>query len=136
MNKAPGPNNIPVEFYQHYWEVVKADIMHLFDDFYNGTLDVQRLNYGVILPYYQKSRKQIESRNFVLSVCIYKVIATTLTIRLDPMHTNHLVFNKIRSLKVGICWMAFFFSAQNYASYSCQEKNWHYLEIGLRKSVR
>lgn len=47
-NRAPGPDNIPVEFYKHCWEFVKNDIMHLFKAFHNNTLDVARLNYGVI----------------------------------------------------------------------------------------
>jgi hypothetical protein len=47
-NRAPGPDNIPTEFYQHCWMVVKNDIMNLFIKFHEGNLDVQRLNYGVI----------------------------------------------------------------------------------------
>lgn len=40
--RAPGPDNIRVEFYQCCWDVVKFDIMRLFDEFHKGTLDVQR----------------------------------------------------------------------------------------------
>ena len=29
-NRAPGPDNIPTEFYQHCWGVVKSDVMVLF----------------------------------------------------------------------------------------------------------
>jgi mannosylglycoprotein endo-beta-mannosidase len=29
-NKAPGPDNIPIEFYQHCWHIIKNDIMNLF----------------------------------------------------------------------------------------------------------
>lgn len=47
-NKAPGPDNIPAEFYKHCWEFVKKDLMRLFDAFHNNSLDVARLNYGVI----------------------------------------------------------------------------------------
>jgi hypothetical protein len=47
-NRAPGPDDISSEFYQHFWEVVKDDIMNLFYGFYNGTLDLQCLNYKVI----------------------------------------------------------------------------------------
>ena len=43
-NRAPGPDNIPAEFYQHCWEIVKKDIMNLFLAFYEGRLDVHRLN--------------------------------------------------------------------------------------------
>ena len=29
-NKAAGPDSIPIEFYQHCWDIVKADIMEIF----------------------------------------------------------------------------------------------------------
>jgi hypothetical protein len=48
LNKAPGPDNIPIEFYQHRWDLVKWDIMNLFHAFHVGCLDVSRLNYGII----------------------------------------------------------------------------------------
>ena len=47
-NRAPGPDNIPAEFYKHCWDFVKNDIMRLFDAFHENALDVARLNYGVI----------------------------------------------------------------------------------------
>ena len=85
-NKAPGPDNIPVEFYQHCWEVVKNDIMHLFVDFYNNELDVQRLNYGVItlLPKMSDANRIQQFRPICLLRCIYKLITKTLCLRLNP----------------------------------------------------
>jgi hypothetical protein len=52
INKALGPDNIHVEFYQHCWEVVKHDIFNLFTHFNLGNMDVKRLNYGIttLLP--------------------------------------------------------------------------------------
>ena len=47
-NRAPGPDNIPTEFYQHCWGVVSPELFNLFEWLYEGKLDVQRLNYGVI----------------------------------------------------------------------------------------
>ena len=29
-NKSPGPNGFPAEFYQVFWEVIKADLMAMF----------------------------------------------------------------------------------------------------------
>jgi hypothetical protein len=33
-NKAPGPDDFPVEFYQIFWETIKVDLIALFKDFY------------------------------------------------------------------------------------------------------
>jgi hypothetical protein len=47
-NKAPGPDNIPIEFYQHCCEHVKWDIMKLFHAFHARCLDVSRLKWDII----------------------------------------------------------------------------------------
>jgi len=54
-NKAAGPDKIPIEFYQHCWEIIKEDIMELFTDFHEGRLDVSRMNYGIITLLSQSS---------------------------------------------------------------------------------
>jgi hypothetical protein len=38
----------PIEFYQHCWKIIKADMVLLFQDFYLGVLDIKRINYGII----------------------------------------------------------------------------------------
>ena len=48
-SKAAGPDAIPIEFFQICWEIIKADIMEMFDDFHKEKLDVSRLNYGIII---------------------------------------------------------------------------------------
>jgi hypothetical protein len=47
-NKAAGPDKIPIEFYQTCWEIVKGDIIQLYNDFYEGSVDISILNYGII----------------------------------------------------------------------------------------
>jgi hypothetical protein len=32
-NKAPGPDGFPAEFYQHFWDIIKLDLLPLFNDF-------------------------------------------------------------------------------------------------------
>jgi hypothetical protein len=47
-NKAARPDGIPIEFYQHCWEMIKGDMLEMFNDFYCGTMNIKRLNYGII----------------------------------------------------------------------------------------
>lgn len=58
-NKFVGPDNIPIEFYQTYWDIVKKDIINMFQDFHDGNLDVSHINYGIItlLPKLKKASK-------------------------------------------------------------------------------
>jgi mannosylglycoprotein endo-beta-mannosidase len=35
-NKAAGPDEIPIEFYQYSWEIIKEDILEMFRDFHEG----------------------------------------------------------------------------------------------------
>ena len=109
INKAPGPDNIPIEFYQHCWDIVKLDIMNLFNKFHQGSLDVQRLNYGVItlLPKMSDAETIQQFRPICLLRSIYKLITKTLTIRLEPyapklfsIHQN--AFIKKRNIMDGI----------------------------------
>jgi hypothetical protein len=108
-NKAPGPDNIPIEFYQHCWHIVKNDIMNLFYAFHDGSLDVQRLNYGIItlLPKMSDANKISQYRPICLLRCIYKLLTKVLTIRVEPFlpkiissHQN--AFMKNRTIVDGI----------------------------------
>jgi hypothetical protein len=47
-NKAARPDGIPIEFHQVCWAFIKSDICAMFEDFYQGTLDIKRLNYDII----------------------------------------------------------------------------------------
>ena len=84
-NRAPGPDNILVEFYQACWDIVKGDIMSLFKHFHDGTLDVQRLNYGVItlLPKVSGADKIQQFRPICLLRCLYKLITKAMDCRVE-----------------------------------------------------
>jgi hypothetical protein len=45
-NKAPGPDDFLAEFYQIFWEIIKGDLMALFQDFYDDSLPPFSLNFG------------------------------------------------------------------------------------------
>jgi hypothetical protein len=62
-NKVVGPDGIPIEFFQVCWAFIKSDITALFEDFHQGTLDIKRLNYGIItlLPKVKEAEKYSSS---------------------------------------------------------------------------
>jgi hypothetical protein len=47
-NQAPGPDRFPTKFYQAFWEIIKHDLMTLFKEFHNGTLNLYSLNFETI----------------------------------------------------------------------------------------
>jgi hypothetical protein len=83
-NSAPGPDGFPAEFFQTFWDTIQLDIVQLFNDFYKGSLKIERLNYGVVtlLP---KVDNAADMKNFrpicLLNVC-YKIISKVLNNRL------------------------------------------------------
>jgi hypothetical protein len=89
-NRAPGPDGFPSDFFQNFWELIHMDIWNLFKDFYDGNLDIERLNYGMVtlLP---KVDNTIDMKNFrpicLLNVC-YKIITKVLNNRLASCITK------------------------------------------------
>uniref|UniRef100_A0A453FRQ8 Uncharacterized protein n=2 Tax=Aegilops tauschii subsp. strangulata TaxID=200361 RepID=A0A453FRQ8_AEGTS len=47
-SSAPGPDGLPVKFFQTFWPAIEQEVMALFEEFYVGSIDLQRLNYGII----------------------------------------------------------------------------------------
>ena len=45
---APRPDGLSFMFYQKFWHVVKDDLMKLFQSFYEGSLDIFRINFSNI----------------------------------------------------------------------------------------
>lgn len=108
-NKVAGPDKIPIEFYQSCWDIIKDDILELFNDFYNGNLDVSRLNYGIItlLPKLGDANRIQQFKPIFLLNCLYKWITKTLTIRLAPyaeklISKEQTTFMKNRNIMTGV----------------------------------
>lgn len=88
---------------------MKTDIIQLFDDFYNGLVNISRIYYGIItlLPKVSDASKFQQFRSICLLNCLYKMITKTLTLRLEKVtkkliHTNQTVFMKGRDIMSGI----------------------------------
>lgn len=92
--KAPGPDGLPMLFYQSYWDHLKMDIMVLLDKFHTGTVDLSVLNssWVCLVP----KKKAVESvkdlRPISLVHGLTKTISKVMACRLqDEMGTliNH-----------------------------------------------
>ena len=47
-SSAPGPDGLPVIFFQTFWNVIKPEVMAIFEECFIGSIDRGRLNYGII----------------------------------------------------------------------------------------
>lgn len=81
---APGPDGVSFLFYQKFWDVVKNDIVEMFRDFYEGKLDLYRLNFALLtlIPKEVDARNMKKFRPIALCNCSFKIFSTVLTIRL------------------------------------------------------
>ncbi|XP_020272038.1 uncharacterized protein LOC109847206 [Asparagus officinalis] len=85
-DKSPGPDGFSAIFFQVFWEVVKLDIMRLFEEFYEGKLEINRINYAHIILIQKKNEASTvnDYRPISLLNVIYKIITKVLTNRLNP----------------------------------------------------
>jgi hypothetical protein len=89
--------------------LVKSDIIALFEDFHQGTLDIKRLNYGIVtlLPKVKEAEKMQQFRPICLLNCLYKWFTESLTIRLEHVadriiHKVQTAFIKRRNIMNGV----------------------------------
>ena len=92
LNKSSGPDGFPAEFYQTFWEIIKKDLMSLFNDFHNKRLPLFSLNFGIITLLYKKSDAiQIQQyRPICLLNVSFKVFTKALTNRLSVIAQNEI----------------------------------------------
>ena len=91
LNKAPGLDGFPAEFYQTFWEVIKPDLLALFNEFHQGSLPLHSLNFGVItlLPKKAEAIMIQQYRPICLLNVRFKIFTKILTNRI------HLVAHKV-----------------------------------------
>jgi hypothetical protein len=89
---APGPDGLPFLFYQKFWDIVKSDILALFQDFHDGNLDLYRLNFSLLtlIPKEQGARNMKKFRPISLCNCRFKIFSKVLTLRLGKI-ANRLI---------------------------------------------
>jgi hypothetical protein len=60
---APVLDGLPFLFYQNFWDILKADMVSLFEEFYRANLDLYRLNF-VMLSLIPKIEEAIDMKHF------------------------------------------------------------------------
>jgi hypothetical protein len=81
---APGPDGLSFMFYQTYWDIVKGDLIDMFNNWYTDNLDLYRLNFAMItlIPKENEARSMKKFRPISLLNCSFKIFTKVLTNRL------------------------------------------------------
>ena len=86
-NKAPGPDEFSMAFFQSQWDTVKTDIMKVFKEFYKSGIinGITNETYICLIPKKLNSCRVKDFRPISLVTCLYKVIAKVLAKRLQTV---------------------------------------------------
>jgi ribosomal protein L21E len=86
-NKAPGPDEFLAEFYQACWEIIKNDLMTLFQEFHNGDLPLYSLNFDkiILLPKCREAVKIQQYRPISLLNVSFKIFTKVVTNRVTQV---------------------------------------------------
>ena len=83
-NKAPGPDGFTIAVFQDCWNVIKEDLVRVFDEFHRSGIINQSTNasFIVLLPKKSMAKKISGYRPISLITTLYKIIAKVLAGRL------------------------------------------------------
>lgn len=78
---APGPDGLPFMFFQSFWDVLKNDLMDMFQHWYDQGIDIFRLNFAMItlIPKENDARNMKNFRPISLLNCCFKIFTKVLT---------------------------------------------------------
>src|SRR4051812_20175119 len=81
---APGPDGLSFLFYQNYWDIIKMDLLCMFQEWFDDKLDLFRLNFAMItlIPKENDARVMKKFRPISLLNCSFKIFTKVLTNRL------------------------------------------------------
>jgi len=86
-DKAPGPDGFTLAFYQDCWEVIKTDLMGVFQDFHTHSKFVKSINatFLALIPKKFGAMDLKDFRPISLVSGVYKIIAKVLANRLKKV---------------------------------------------------
>jgi hypothetical protein len=98
---ALGPDGIPFSFYQKFWDLVKPEILAMFNDFSKGELDIYRLNFAMLTLIPKEADADVMNffRPISLLNCIFKLFTKVLTNRLALIMDRIISHNQIAFIK-------------------------------------
>ena len=110
-DRAPGPGGFTGIFLKTCWEVIKEDSYKLCNQFFEGNLNLESINEGLItlIPKVQAPSTINEYRPITLLNCCLKVITKLLANRLQRLvlkivHRNQYGFLKGRTIQDCLAW--------------------------------
>jgi hypothetical protein len=92
-------------FYQQFWDIIKLDLIDMFEDFFEGKLDLYRLNIALItiIPKENDARTMNKFRPISLLNCSYKIFTRVLTSRMGLVADKLIGSNQTRFIG-SLCW--------------------------------
>lgn len=89
-SKAPGPDGLPVLFYQRYWHIVGSDVKKLVKNILNNNSSPAHLNstYIVLIPKGKNPKSPKDYRPISLCNVVMKIVTKTLANRLKVILPN------------------------------------------------
>ena len=83
-NKTPGPDGIPKEFYERFWDILKDHMTELFNENYENTTMTESQKQAVLRLLYKKEERELLKnwRPISLLNVDYKIVATVMANRL------------------------------------------------------
>jgi hypothetical protein len=100
---APGLDDISFMFYQAFGEVIKPELMEMFDDLFHGRLDLYRLNFAfiTIIPKENDARTMNKFRPISLLNYSYKIFTRVLSSRMAKVVDRLIASNQTVFIKGG-----------------------------------
>lgn len=90
-DKSPGPDGFNAAFLKFCWDIICEDFYKLIEDFHQGTVNLQSINYSYItlIPKTDSAATPSEFRPISLLNCTLKIITKLLANRLQKVILNN-----------------------------------------------
>ena len=110
-DKSPGPDGFNAAFTKHCWDIIAEDFYTLIQEFYNGTVNLQSINYSFVtlIPKSDDACTPTAFRPISLLNCTLKIITKLLANRLQKIilkliHSNRYGFPNNRCIQDCLAW--------------------------------